>query len=101
MTELLLCLLIASGLAIWWYFVSTREHALAASKQHCDQMGVQFLDGSVIANGYKFSRNRSDSLVIIQCFTFEFSTSGDERYNGFAELAGKRVIKMELEPHRL
>lgn len=94
-------MLLALVLAAWWHLSSTREHALAAAKHHCDQMQVQFLDGSVMANGIRFSRSSSGSVVLVQRFRFEFSTTGDERYTGYAELVGRRVLKMELEPHRI
>ncbi|WP_461429578.1 DUF3301 domain-containing protein [Ketobacter sp.] len=40
-------------------------------------------------------------MVLLQRFSFEFSTSGDQRYLGHAELIGKRVVKMALEAHRM
>ncbi|MGC1509466.1 DUF3301 domain-containing protein [Ketobacter sp. MCCC 1A13808] len=89
------------ALGLWWHLMGTREHALLMAQEHCDQMGVQFLDGSVMRDGFRFPRNRSGTVVLLQRFSFEFSTSGDQRYLGHAELIGKRVVKMALEAHRM
>ncbi|MCG8536008.1 MAG: DUF3301 domain-containing protein [Pseudomonadales bacterium] len=101
MIELLWCLVLVAAVAGWWRLSSTREQALTAAKVHCQQMGVQFLDGSVMSNGYQLTRDKRDNVALLQKYRFEFTTTGDQRYSGYAELIGKRVVKMELEPHRL
>lgn len=99
--ELLLVVLLLGAIAGgWWYLSDVREAALRAAQRHCAEMGVQFLDGSVMPDGVRLIRNRTGALVLLQKFRFEFTTSGDERYCGRAQLVGRRVMKMELEPHR-
>jgi hypothetical protein len=93
-------LILGGGAAFWWHLSDVRERALMAAQRHCREMGVQFLDGSVMPDGFRFIRNSNGTLVLLQRFRFEFTTSGDERYAGRAELVGRRVVKMELEPHR-
>ncbi len=101
MEFLFLVLVLMAAAGGWWYLSDTREAALAAAQRHCDRMGVQFLDGSVSASGIRFTRNRAGTLVLVQKFRFEFSSTGDERYEGRAEMVGRRVVLMELEPHRV
>lgn len=98
---LLILLLIIGIITGWWYLSGTYEAALTAAKAHSDTMGVQFLDGSVIRNGFRVTRIRGGSLALIQKFRFEFTTTGEQRYSGYTELLGKRVLKMELEPHKI
>ena len=47
------------------------------------------------------TRNKADTMVLVQKFQFVFATTGEERYNGYTQVVGKRVIKMELEPHKI
>ncbi len=94
-------LLLAAVAGLWWHLTDTRERALTAAQDHCEAVGVQFLDGSVMRDGFRFPRNRNGTLVLLQRFLFEFSTSGDQRYQGHIELIGKRVVKLELEAHRI
>jgi hypothetical protein len=101
MTMLFFIAAVIAGFGLWWYLSNTREAALAAAQRHCREMGVQLLDGSVMANGLQLIRNRSGSLVLLQKFRFEFTSTGEQRYSGRAELVGRRVLKMELEPHRV
>ncbi|HVL02327.1 MAG TPA: DUF3301 domain-containing protein [Dongiaceae bacterium] len=101
MELLVLILILAAAVGGWWHLSNVRELALRAAQRHCTEMGVQFLDGSVAPDGVRFVRNRSGTLTLLQKFRFEFTTSGDKRYGGRAELIGRRVIKMELEPHRI
>ena len=85
----------------WWYLSGSYEAALAGAKRHCKVMDVQFLDGSVIRNGFGMRRNSAGSLTLVQKFRFEFSTTGERRYSGFAEMLGKRILSMELEAHKI
>ena len=101
MGDVALWLIPAVALAGWWYLSSTREHALAAAKRYCQSMGVQFLDDSIMGNGLRFTRIQGGQMALVRCFRFEFSTTGEQRYSGFTEVVGKRVVKMELEPHRV
>lgn len=86
---------------IWWKLAETREHALEAAKHYCATVGVQFLDDSIMSNGIKFSRSQNDVVAIIRHFRFEFSTAGDIRYRGDISITGKRVLKIDLEPHKI
>ncbi|HEX4938833.1 MAG TPA: DUF3301 domain-containing protein, partial [Candidatus Kapabacteria bacterium] len=75
--ELLLVVLLLGVIAGgWWYLSDVRETALQAAQRHCTAMGVQFLDGSVMPDGMRLIRNRSGALALLQCFRFEFTTSG-------------------------
>ncbi len=94
----IIIILVAAGL--WWYRDDTREAALLAAQQHCQSMDVQLLDGSVMSNGFRLKRSQSGTLVVIQKFCFEFSTTGDQRYQGRIELLGKRRLKIELDAHK-
>ena len=99
--NLFVLFLILGGAGLWWYLAGSYETALRAAKEHCSLMGVQFLDGSVQRAGFGLTRNKADTMVLVQKFQFVFATTGEERYNGYTQVVGKRVIKMELEPHKI
>ncbi len=84
-----------------WRLLAVKELALAAAKNHCQSMGVQFLDGSVVQNLFKIVRNTAGRPVVLQRFQFEFSTTGERRYLGWTEFSGRRMIKMELQAHAI
>lgn len=98
--SLMLLLALVCGCGLAWYLMDIREQALQAAQRHCDQVDVQFLDGSVARNGFGFPRNGAGTVVLLQRFTFEFATGGDQRYQGEIDMIGKKVVRLQLEAHR-
>lgn len=98
---MLTIMLIGSVAVIWLHMQLVRELALSAARRHCEQMGVQFLDSTVVRSGLRLSRSQSGSLALLQSFRFEFTVHGDRRYHGEAVFLGRRQISMQLEPHAL
>jgi hypothetical protein len=101
LSEILLIALIVGAFALWFHLSSVRERALVASKNYCEQMGVQFLDGSVIRTGIRLTRAPSGTVALAQRFQFEFTVTGERRYRGEAIFVGNRQVSMRLEPHAL
>jgi len=100
MSEILVIALIVAAVVIWFRMLAVKERALIAAKRHCAEMGVQFLDDSVVMSGLTLLRNhRSGSLAIAQRFRFEFTVTGDRRYRGETVYVGHQQISMHLEPH--
>ncbi len=100
MSSLWLMLLMGAVVAGWWYLSDVREAALAAAKRHCREVQVQFLDGSVSGNGFRLIRT-TGGWQLVQRFVFEFTSTGEDRCLGRAEMIGRRVIKMELDAHKV
>lgn len=101
MTELFLIPIAMAALLVWFHMQAVRELALRAAKRHCRDMGVQFLDGSVVFEGVKLARGRSGAVALAQRFRFEFTTTGEKRYRGETVFVGRRQVSMQLEPHAL
>jgi len=99
MFPLLSILLLGLGAGLGLHMSAVRERALLAAREYCRQMGVQFLDGSVARNGIRLTRSRSGSVALAQRFSFEFTVTGERRYQGEAIFVGRRQVKMWLEPH--
>lgn len=85
----------------WWQSQAVREIALQATRNHCAGMGVQLLDDSVVLRGFWLKRDAAGSLRVRRSYSFEFTSTGDERYHGGAVMLGARVETIQLAPHRL
>ncbi|MFC3680906.1 DUF3301 domain-containing protein [Bacterioplanoides pacificum] len=77
-----------------------RGLASAVVRQHCDRQGLQLLDDTLTLDGYQLKKRRAGWLLM-RCYRFEFSSTGDERYQGVVVLAGRRVERLELDTHRM
>jgi hypothetical protein len=66
----------------WFNAQKAREIALRAAMDHCLEMEVQMLDGYVALNGIWLKRDNAGKILLHRLFLFEFSSTGNERYNG-------------------
>ena len=98
----LLWLVLAGILAIyWWQSGQFKGRARDLATAHCRQLGLQLLDQSMVIVGLWPVRNRAGSLVFRRRYQFEFSSTGDRRYQGKLELEGMDLKIIELEAYRL
>ena len=100
LVDLLLLSILFLAVTYWWNDRGVKQIALLACQRHCQNMDVQMLDQSIQLERLKLRRNQQGTLCFQRYFVFEFSTAGDRRYKGRAKLIGKRVVTIELEPHR-
>lgn len=101
LTDLLLWFVIATAAYLWWYGRGLKDAALKAAKRYCQSQQLQLLDESLVLNKLRISRDDRGQLCLKRHYRFEFSATGDERYLGVVELNGKRILRIELQPHRL
>lgn len=78
-----------------------REIAVQASRKHCADLSLQFLDQSVSHSKTRPIRNNHGKLVVLRRYRFEFTSTGDERYKGYIEMHGQRLASIDLDAHRL
>jgi hypothetical protein len=88
------------GLFIWEN-AGFRDRAIALAKQHCEHLEVQLLDDTIALLKVKFKKDQRGNLAISRLYEFEFTSTGDQRYKGELTLHGKRLMHVELEPHRV
>ncbi|MCC5810330.1 MAG: DUF3301 domain-containing protein [Ectothiorhodospiraceae bacterium] len=91
-----------AAVVVWW-LQATRalEAARAAGRRACRQAEVQFLDDSVVRLQWRLERGAGGWMRLRRRYGFEFATLGDRRYRGWVDVVGRRVMKVELEPHAL
>lgn len=92
---------IALALLYWWHSIKIKELALREVRRQCKAMDLQLLDQSVALKGLKLKRNAQGRLGLLRRYDFNFSSTGDDRYQGSIQLQGKKVIHIELAPHRI
>ena len=87
-----------------WYWVKGREitdQALKAANRHCSDHDLIFLDQSVSLTGMKLGRDQRGQYCLVRTFSFEFSSTGEDRYQGSVIVEGKRISSIRLAPHRI
>ena len=104
---------VALGYLFWNRQQQARLLALQSVRRHCQQEDVQLLDDTLVLERIRIRRIPSLQLVkgegrsqpggwrLVRTYRFEFSSTGDERYQGLLTLIGRRVAKLELQAHRI
>jgi hypothetical protein len=98
--DLLLLILIAGLLAaayqLWHTSLDAREAANRIAKDTCSRAVVQFLDGTVAFAGFRLARDSRARLRLLRTYTFDYTSDGFERSQGFVVLAGGRLEAVGL-----
>lgn len=85
----------------WWNAQGVKQQVVAAVKKHCQAMDVQLLDDGVVLRRVWLKRDHRGYVKLQRCYSFEFSSTGDERYQGEASVLGRHIEEILLAPHRL
>ncbi|HHM04205.1 MAG TPA: DUF3301 domain-containing protein [Gammaproteobacteria bacterium] len=101
LVELIALFLVALALLLWWHTVDIERLALGAARHHCGEMGVQFLDDSIILSAMGLQRDRHGRLRVRRVFRFEFASTGEQRYKGYVTFLAYETQGVVLEPYRV
>ncbi len=93
--------LVAALVSFWWQSDKVKNYLLGQVLLYCRQHHVQFLDQSMVLKGLALKRNAAGLLSIWRRYQFEFTSTGEQRYNGTVEALGRKLDKVELDPHLL
>ncbi|MCK4841435.1 MAG: DUF3301 domain-containing protein [Methylococcales bacterium] len=85
----------------WIQAMKARDVAFMAVARYCQKMSVMLLDEYVALNGQWLKRDEDGVLKIWRSYQFEFSSTGNERYNGKIIMLGHKVLSIQLEPYRI
>jgi len=98
--DLLLLVAMAGVLAgtykIWQLSLDAREAANRIAKDTCSRAVVQFLDGTVAFAGFRVARDAAGRRRLLRTYTFDYTSDGFERAQGFIVLAGLRLEAVGL-----
>ncbi len=98
----LIWLLVAGILFVyWWNSGSFKGRARSLAIDHCQQFGLQLLDQSMVIRGIWLERAAGGNLALRRSYQFEFSSTGEQRYQGLLVLQGMNLKSIELEAYKL
>lgn len=98
--DLLLLTTGAAGLAlayaIWHSALEAREQANRIAREACSRAVVQFLDDTVAFAGFRLRRDARGRRRLLRTYTFDYTSDGFERAQGFIVLSGARLEAVGL-----
>jgi type II secretory pathway component PulJ len=90
----------ASGLGIaykvWHSALAAREAANRIAREACSRAVVQFLDETVAFAGFRWRRDDGGRRRLLRTYTFDYTSDGFERAQGFIVLSGGRLEAVGL-----
>jgi hypothetical protein len=86
-------------ISFWWQSDQVKHIALTHVYRYCKTQNLQLLDQSMVLRGVWPARDEQGSLKLRRRYSFEFTSTGEARYQGTVELFGNRLQKLELEAH--
>ena len=87
---------LAGGYKIWQTSLDVREAANRIAKDTCSRAVVQFLDGTVAFAGFRLVRQPTGGRRLLRTYTFDYTSDGFERAQGFIVLAGLKLEAVGL-----
>lgn len=97
MGTLLVMLLLGLLAWLWMDGLRARERVLALCKEASRDLGVQFLDQTVVMVQMGLGRSEYGRVQIRRRYQFEFSTNGQDRLTGHAVLFGNRLELLQMD----
>jgi hypothetical protein len=88
--------ILAGGYKIWHLSLDAREIANRIAKDTCSRAVVQFLDGTVAFAGFRMARDASGRRRLLRTYTFDYTSDGFERAQGFIVLSGLKLEAVGL-----
>lgn len=83
----------------WWRSRDAKAFALQYAAKRCQELGLQLLDQSMVLRKSRLRFGNNSFLHWHRRYDFEFSSTGHERYPGSVELAGNRLLGIEMSAY--
>ena len=98
----LLLLILAGVIAVyWWQSGLFKGRARELATAHCRQLNLQLLDQSMVITAIWPALSQGGKIEFRRTYQFEFSSIGDNRYQGQLVMQGLRLKSIELETYKL
>ncbi len=99
MDSLVLVIFLSAIVFFWWDSVGAKENARETGRQYCQNSEVQFLDDTVELVRLRIRRNYRGHLCFYRSFRFEFSSTGESRYQGMIYMLGRTADKVQMDAY--
>jgi len=99
--HLLILSLMAAAAAYWWDAYGIKQMALGIVKARCKKLNLQLLDDSLVLRKLAFRKDSRKRVRVERRFTFEFTSTGEKRYQGVIIFLGKSLEHFDTEAHRI
>jgi hypothetical protein len=87
---------LAVAYRIWYTSLDAREAANRIARDACSRAVVQFLDETVAFAGFRWQVDSRGRRRLLRTYTFDYTTDGFERAQGFIVLAGRQLEAVGL-----
>jgi hypothetical protein len=87
---------LAGAYKVWQISLDTREAANRIAKETCSRAVVQFLDDTVAFAGFRLTRDARGKRRLLRTYTFDYTSDGFERAQGFIVLYGRQLEAVGL-----
>jgi hypothetical protein len=88
-------------LVYWWHSGSFKGRARELAIAHCQQFDLQLLDQSMVIRGIRPVRSGNNGLSLRRSYQFEFTSTGEQRYQGVLVLEGMKLKSIDLEAYKI
>ena len=97
LTAFILLTLVVAAFWFWTDSLRARERMLETCARLCRDLNLQFLDETVMLVSLRLGRREAGWPQLIRGYQFEFSGTGQDRWQGRATLAGQRVLSVQFD----
>ena len=98
MFDSLIYLLLLGGVAWFWMdSARSREIATGTCKVVCGREQLQFLDDTVSLQRIGLARDPRGSVRVRRSYRFEYTTSGERRYQGLLVMLGGQLEVLNMD----
>jgi hypothetical protein len=80
----------------WQSSMDAREAANRIAQDTCSRAVVQLLDGTVAFAGFSLRKDANGRRRLLRTYTFDYTSDGFERAQGFVVLAGQQLEAVGL-----
>ncbi|OUS30861.1 hypothetical protein A9Q99_04955 [Gammaproteobacteria bacterium 45_16_T64] len=101
MNELIILLITTTAVGYWYYSAKSRELAISEAKRLCNLDQLQLLDQTVALQRQWLARNNNNRWFYCRQFIFEFTTTGEQRYQGRILVIAGKVVKSDIDAYRI
>jgi hypothetical protein len=87
---------VAAVYGFWHSSLGAREAANRIAREACSRAVVQLLDGTVAFAGFRLGRHAGTRWTLLRTYTFDYTSDGFERSQGFIVMAGPNLKSVGL-----